>query len=304
MLVILFFLIAITIAYITVKAVKSPSSQSYQPTTSYYSKNYRLKCLSSKGSTIYCDTTKILEVWAKDSYYFVERQYIPDKSLHPLMIVRKGTDSLYMFFANCDTVYAIPDTTIVGLIPSVPYNVSRQILEDSSAKLPSTFTIENMELCYYKKEKGKTILSYETFIWVNPTAHLAAYRTVTIDSVSRRELWSWQVWNVDIPDSVFVLPNGMLIIVKNKDFYDSLVPFSDVKVIRKKQTAIPSVHMLWIHIKMHLRNLFDQLRRNFTKSEVGQIEEWNKARNRMVRIQTPRSTAMTACMRSVSLAAI
>jgi len=256
--VVLFFLIAITIAYITVITPSYHISQSYQATPSYYSKNYRLKCLSSKDSTIYCDTTKILEVWARDSYYFVERHYIPDKFLHPLMIVRKSTDSLYMFFANCDTVYVIPDT-IAALIPSVPYNMSRQILEDSSAKLPSTFTIENMELCYYKKEKGKTILSSETFIWVNPTAHLAAYRYVTVDSVGRRELWSWQVWNVIIPDSVFALPSRMVITIKNKSFYDSLLP-SDVKVIRKKQTAIPSVHMLWIHIKMHLRNLFDQLR--------------------------------------------
>jgi len=137
-----------------------------------------------------------------------------------------------MFFTDCDTVYVISDTTIAALIPSVPYNLSRQILEDSSVELPSKFAIENMELCHYKKEYGKAILSSETFIWVNTTAHLATYRTVTVDSVSRTELWSWQAWNVIIPDSIFALPSRMVISMKNKIYYDSLLS-SGVKVIRR-----------------------------------------------------------------------
>ncbi|MGB3341227.1 MAG: hypothetical protein WBB37_07075 [bacterium] len=202
------------------------------------------------------DTTEILEVWAKNKYQFAESYYLPGKFQRKLKVIRNQTDTLYIFFVECDTVYAIHDTTIsVSPIPSIPYNMSRQILEDSLVKLPSILTVENMELRRYKEEKGKTILSSETFIWINPTAHLAAYAYIIVDRVSRKELWSWQAWNVRIPDSVFIIPRGLTVISKNKAFYDTLFPPGPGIIY--KRFVIPPVSSWWFLFKYHLKRLFN-----------------------------------------------
>lgn len=217
-----------------------------------YGRQYIITCPLPTNAC--CDTTYCRELWYVDKRNFQEKVY--DKQKLPSTYIRfqNNSDTLYVYFMNKDTCYAFSNLEIQLYTPSKPLFLSKPILRELQASVPLMQSTENMDIFYQEKKRARNTINSEISIWIDSKNHLMTHLLMYQDSVKRTEFWSWQAWNVRIPDTIFILPSTLTVTHKNKAFYDTLFP-PEPEIIYKK-SVIPPISTWWFFFKIHLKRLF------------------------------------------------